>query len=213
MGSGSLAGFPVVDVKATLYDGSYHDVDSSVLAFQVGGIHCFLRQCGLHAGPAEVQRLAAAGGACGKRFVGGVVAPASSSSWCLLRPQAVLVLPTPPWVAPLTAAPCPAPPRHPQIAARMAFREGMKKAGVQLLEPIMKVRGKLRRACMMRSHGSSCACAGVQLSTAAAAGAAAGALCCWVVSTPTLVPRPPVPTSSPSALSCPSPSAGGGGDP
>ncbi len=35
MSSGSLAGFPVVDVKATLYDGSYHDVDSSVLAFQV----------------------------------------------------------------------------------------------------------------------------------------------------------------------------------
>ena len=58
MGSGSLAGFPVVDVKATLYDGSYHDVDSSVLAFQVGGIQCFLRQCGLNAGPAEVQRLA-----------------------------------------------------------------------------------------------------------------------------------------------------------
>ena len=59
MSSGSLAGFPVVDVKATLYDGSYHDVDSSVLAFQ--------------------------------------------------------------------------------IAARQCFREGMKKAGVQLLEPIMKV--------------------------------------------------------------------------
>lgn len=59
MSSGSLAGFPVVDVKATLFDGSYHDVDSSVLAFQ--------------------------------------------------------------------------------IAARACFREGMKKAGVQLLEPIMKV--------------------------------------------------------------------------
>ncbi|PSC68167.1 Elongation factor chloroplastic [Micractinium conductrix] len=59
MSSGSLAGFPVVDVTTTLYDGSYHDVDSSVLAFQ--------------------------------------------------------------------------------IAARAAFREGMKKAGVQLLEPIMKV--------------------------------------------------------------------------
>ena len=35
MSSGSLAGFPVVDVTTTLYDGSYHDVDSSVLAFQV----------------------------------------------------------------------------------------------------------------------------------------------------------------------------------
>ena len=59
MTSGSLAGFPVVDVVATLYDGSFHDVDSSVLAFQ--------------------------------------------------------------------------------IAARGAFREGMKKAGVQLLEPVMQV--------------------------------------------------------------------------
>jgi elongation factor G len=59
MGSGIVAGFPVVDVKATLFDGSFHDVDSSVLAFQ--------------------------------------------------------------------------------IAARGAYREGMAKAGPQLLEPIMKV--------------------------------------------------------------------------
>jgi elongation factor G len=59
MSSGPLAGFPVVDVVATLYDGGYHDVDSSVLAFQ--------------------------------------------------------------------------------IAARAAFREGMKKGAARLLEPIMKV--------------------------------------------------------------------------
>jgi elongation factor G len=59
MGSGVLAGFPVVDVRATLHDGSFHDVDSSVLAFQ--------------------------------------------------------------------------------IAARAAFREGMKQSGARLLEPIMKV--------------------------------------------------------------------------
>lgn len=61
MSSGTLAGFPVVDVTATLYDGSFHDVDSSVLAFQ--------------------------------------------------------------------------------IAARAAFREGMRKGAVRLLEPIMKVGG------------------------------------------------------------------------
>src|SRR5271157_4247199 len=35
MGAGILAGFPVVDMKATLYDGGFHDVDSSVLAFQI----------------------------------------------------------------------------------------------------------------------------------------------------------------------------------
>ncbi|XP_010278469.1 PREDICTED: elongation factor G-2, chloroplastic isoform X1 [Nelumbo nucifera] len=59
MSNGVLAGFPVVDVRAVLVDGSYHDVDSSVLAFQ--------------------------------------------------------------------------------LAARGAFREGMRKAGPQMLEPIMKV--------------------------------------------------------------------------
>lgn len=41
MANGSLAGFPVVDVKCILYDGSYHDVDSSVLAFQIAARQCF----------------------------------------------------------------------------------------------------------------------------------------------------------------------------
>merc|ERR1712176_1180829 len=41
MASGILAGFPVVDVKATLYDGSFHDVDSSVLAFQIAARQAF----------------------------------------------------------------------------------------------------------------------------------------------------------------------------
>ncbi len=35
MGAGILAGFPVVDLKATLTDGAFHDVDSSVLAFEI----------------------------------------------------------------------------------------------------------------------------------------------------------------------------------
>lgn len=41
MGAGSLAGFPVVDLTATLYDGGYHDVDSSVLAFQIAARGAF----------------------------------------------------------------------------------------------------------------------------------------------------------------------------
>ncbi|MFQ5894493.1 MAG: elongation factor G [Nitrospinota bacterium] len=37
MGSGPLAGYPVTDVRVTLYDGSYHSVDSSELAFKIAG--------------------------------------------------------------------------------------------------------------------------------------------------------------------------------
>ena len=41
MGAGVLAGYPVVDVKVTLYDGSYHEVDSSELAFKIAGSMAF----------------------------------------------------------------------------------------------------------------------------------------------------------------------------
>ena len=41
MGAGILAGFPVVDVKATLVDGAFHDVDSSVLAFEIASRAAF----------------------------------------------------------------------------------------------------------------------------------------------------------------------------
>ena len=41
MGNGVIAGYPVVDIKVTLYDGSYHDVDSSEMAFKIAGSMCF----------------------------------------------------------------------------------------------------------------------------------------------------------------------------
>ena len=45
MDSGVLAGFPVVDVKITLFDGSYHDVDSSEIAFKIAGAMAFKDGC------------------------------------------------------------------------------------------------------------------------------------------------------------------------
>ncbi len=39
--SGILAGFPVLGIKATVYDGSYHEVDSSEMAFHIAGSMCF----------------------------------------------------------------------------------------------------------------------------------------------------------------------------
>ena len=41
MQAGVLAGYPVVDVKVNLYDGSYHEVDSSEMAFKIAGSMAF----------------------------------------------------------------------------------------------------------------------------------------------------------------------------
>jgi len=43
--SGVVAGFPVVDVKVTLYDGSFHEVDSSEMAFKIAGSMAFKEAC------------------------------------------------------------------------------------------------------------------------------------------------------------------------
>ncbi len=45
MQAGVLAGYPVVDVKVTLYDGSFHEVDSSELAFKIAGSMAFKEAC------------------------------------------------------------------------------------------------------------------------------------------------------------------------
>jgi len=45
MESGVVGGYPVVDVKVTLFDGSFHDVDSSEMAFKIAASMCFKEAC------------------------------------------------------------------------------------------------------------------------------------------------------------------------
>ena len=52
--SGVLAGYPVVDVKVTLYDGSYHEVDSSEMALKIAGSMAFKEAC-QKAGPTLLE--------------------------------------------------------------------------------------------------------------------------------------------------------------
>ena len=54
LASGPLAGYPLVDVKVTLLDGAYHDVDSSELAFKIAGIAAFKEAAKL-AGPVLLE--------------------------------------------------------------------------------------------------------------------------------------------------------------
>ena len=52
--SGVYAGYPVVDVKVTLYDGSYHEVDSSEMAFKIAGSMAF-KEASAKAGPTLLE--------------------------------------------------------------------------------------------------------------------------------------------------------------
>jgi len=52
--NGVIAGYPVVDVKVTLYDGSYHDVDSSEMAFKIAGSMAF-KEGALKASPVLLE--------------------------------------------------------------------------------------------------------------------------------------------------------------
>ena len=72
-----MAGFPVLDVKVTLYDGSYHDVDSSEMAFKVAGSMAVQEAC-KRAGLALLEPMMKVEVVTPEQFMGEVIGDLSS---------------------------------------------------------------------------------------------------------------------------------------
>ena len=77
MHEGVLAGYPVVDVRAALYDGSYHSVDSSEMAFKIAGSIAF-KEGAREAGPVLLEPIVEIEVRVPKDFVGAVTGDLSS---------------------------------------------------------------------------------------------------------------------------------------
>ncbi len=75
--SGVLAGYPVVDVKAALVDGSYHDVDSNEMAFKIAGSMAF-KEGQLRGGPILLEPIMSVEAVVPDEYVGDVVGDISS---------------------------------------------------------------------------------------------------------------------------------------
>ncbi len=75
--SGALAGYPIVDVKVTLLDGSYHDVDSSEIAFKIAGSIAF-KEAVSKAAPVLLEPIMAVEVVVPEEFMGEVIGDISS---------------------------------------------------------------------------------------------------------------------------------------
>ncbi|HEY7166677.1 MAG TPA: elongation factor G [Candidatus Binatia bacterium] len=75
--NGALAGYPVVDVKVTLFDGSYHDVDSSEIAFKIAGSMAF-KEATRKANPVLLEPIMAVEVVVPEEFMGDVIGDISS---------------------------------------------------------------------------------------------------------------------------------------
>src|SRR5450631_1354182 len=75
--NGVLAGFPVVDIKATLIDGSYHEVDSSEMAFKIAGSMGFKEGCA-KAGPIILEPIMAVEVVVPEEYMGEVIGDLNS---------------------------------------------------------------------------------------------------------------------------------------
>jgi elongation factor G len=77
MAAGPLAGYPLVDVRVTLLDGAYHDVDSSELAFKIAGIAGF-REAAKLAGPVLLEPVMSVEVVTPEDFMGDVIGDLNS---------------------------------------------------------------------------------------------------------------------------------------
>jgi elongation factor G len=77
MEQGILAGFPVVDVKATLYDGSYHEADSNEMAFKIAGSIAF-KEAARKASPVLLEPVMAMEITVPEEFIGTVIGDINS---------------------------------------------------------------------------------------------------------------------------------------
>lgn len=77
MDGGILAGFPLLDVKVTLTDGAYHDVDSSVMAFEIAGRAGF-REGSKQAGPKLLEPIMKVEVVSPEEYVGGIMGDLNS---------------------------------------------------------------------------------------------------------------------------------------
>jgi elongation factor G len=75
--NGVLAGYPIVDVKVTLFDGSYHDVDSSEIAFKIAGSMAF-KQAARKASPVLLEPIMSVEVVVPEVFMGDVIGDLSS---------------------------------------------------------------------------------------------------------------------------------------
>ena len=75
--NGALAGYPVVDVKVTLFDGSYHDVDSSEIAFKIAGSMAF-KEAARKASPVLLEPIMSVEVVVPEDFMGDVIGDISS---------------------------------------------------------------------------------------------------------------------------------------
>ncbi|MDA8099800.1 MAG: elongation factor G [Nitrospiraceae bacterium] len=77
METGVLAGYPVVDIKITLIDGSYHDVDSSEMAFKIAGSMGF-KEGSAKANPVLLEPIMAVEVVCAEEYMGDIIGDLSS---------------------------------------------------------------------------------------------------------------------------------------